>query len=230
MKVQLKLNGRTIRNPGGTLPRALHSQILKAVEKALRSEGFKLKKEMSSAIRSGDMDWKPVKPLTLALRKRFRRNKAPGVFFARFVRYAVGETEKGLTLKVGVFNPGFDMKGRKVKPLSRGIIANAERFARGFEFTADEEYRRGRIKAFLAAKGIDNWESLSKRRKRALKRQMAKLGVFVRKGAVIKAPPRPADTFLEKNKGRIEKELSWLLERALRNERWSKNWWEEVRF
>jgi len=122
------------------------------------------------------------------------------------------------------------MRGAKVKPLSRGIIANAERFARGFEFTADERYRRARIKAFLAAKGVDDWGSLSKRRKAALKRQMAKLGVFVRKGATIKAPPRPADTFLEKNKARIEKELNWLLERALRNEKWSKTWWEEVKF
>jgi len=95
MKVQFKLNGRTIHNPGGTLSRALHSQIIRAVEKAMRSEGYKLKKEMSSAIRSGDMGWKPVKPLTLALRKRFRRNKAPGVFFAQFVRYAVGETGRG---------------------------------------------------------------------------------------------------------------------------------------
>ncbi len=230
MKIQFKLGGRTVQNPGGTLSRALHSQILRAVEKALRSEGFKLKRDMSSAIKSGSMDWKPVKPLTLALRKRFRRNKAPGIFFAQFVRYAVGKTEKGFTLKVGVFTPGFSMKGAKVKPLSRGIIANAERFAKGFEFTADEKYRRGRIKAFLAAKGIEDWESLSKRRKAALKRQMAKLGVFVRKGAVIKAPPRPADTFLEKNRGRIERELNWLLEKALRNEKWSKNWWEEVRF
>ena len=230
MNIQFKLDGKAVQNPGGALSRTLHSQILRAVEKALRSEGFKLKRDMSSAIKSGDMDWKPVKPLTLVLRKRFRRNKAPGVFFAQFVRYAVGKTEKGFTLKVGVFNPGFSMRGAKVKPLSRGIIANAERFARGFEFRADEEYRRARIRTFLAAKGIDDWESLSKRRKAALKRQMAKLGVFVRKGAVIKAPPRPADTFLEKNKGRIEKELSWLLERAIRNERWSKNWWQEVSF
>ena len=230
MGVKLKLNGRTLRSPGGTLGRALNTQILKAVEKAFRSEGFKLKKDMEKAIKGGDMGWESPRPLTLALRKRFRRNKAPGVFFSRFVRYAVGDTGNGLTLKVGVFNPTSDMKGRRVKPLSKGIVANAERFARGFQFTADEKYRRGRIKAYLASRGIDNWESLSKRRKRALKRQMAKLGVFVRKGAVIKAPPRPAEPFLDKNKSRIEKELNWLVERSLKNEKWSKTWWEEVNF
>lgn len=231
MSVEVKVNGKTVRGDMGVrLGRALHSQILAAVEKAFRSEGYKLKKEMEEAIKNNQMGWTPVKPLTLALRKRFRRDKAPGRFFAQFVRYAVGHTDRGLVLKVGVFNPGFDMRGGRVKPLSKGIIANAERFARGFEFTADEEYRRGRIKAFLAAKGIDDWESLSKRRKKALKRQMRKLGVFVRRGTTIKAPPRPAEPFFEKNRERIEKELSWLIGKALRQEKWSKSWWEEVRF
>ena len=231
MGVEIKINGHKIRgNLGGTFSRALRSEILTAVEKAFRSEGYRLKKEMASAIRSGDMGWKPVKPLTLILRKRYRRNRAPGVFFAQFVRYAVGKTENGLTLKVGVFNPGFSMRGVKVKPLSKGIIANAERFARGFEFTADEEYRKARIKAFLSVKGIDDWKSLSKRRKKALKRQMARLGVFVRKGALIKAPSRPAETFLDSRKERISKELNWLVDKALKGQKWSKRWWEEVRF
>ena len=230
MGVRIKIEGKTVRNPGSTLGRALHSQILKAVEKALRSEGFKLKKDMTQAIKNNEMEWEPVKPLTLKLRKRYKRKPAPGYYFYRFTRYAVGRTEDGLTLRVGVFNPGADMKGRKVKPLSKGLIANAERFARGFEFTADEKYRRARIKAFLSASGVDDWESLSRRRKRALKRKMAELGVFVRKGAIIKAPPRPADSFLQKNQSRIEKELNWLVDKALKNEKWQKNWWEEVSF
>lgn len=230
MGIKIKIGGKTVRNPGSTLGRALHSQMLKAVEKALRSEGYKLKRDMTQAIKNNEMEWEPVKPLTLKLRKRYKTKPAPGYYFYRFIRYAVGKTDDGLTLKVGVFNPGTDMKGKKVKPLSRGIIANAERFARGFEFTADEKYRRARIKAFLSAAGVADWKELSKRRKKALKRRMEELGVFVRIGAQIKAPPRPADTLLEKNQEKIEKEINWLVSKALKGEKWSRKWWEEVKF
>lgn len=222
MSVTLKLEGRRI--DGARFGRALEKTITKAVEKAFRSEGFRLKQEMSQDIKANRMSWAPVSPYTLALRKRFRRDKAPGRFFAQFVRYAVEGEGENLRLRVGVLNaPG-------IKPLSRGILARSEKFATGFQFTATEKYRKARIKAFLASRGIDDWSSLSKRRKRALKRMMTKLGVFVRKGTTIKAPPRPADPFLEKQRARIRKELDWLLDRALKGEKWSKSWWEEVRF
>ncbi|MCD6489432.1 MAG: hypothetical protein J7K20_01730, partial [Thermodesulfobacterium sp.] len=94
---------------------AVNKMVLKATQKSLKSLGYRLKVDMSNAIRTGQMGWAPIRAMTLALRKRFKNTIFPGVYYARFTRYAVLEEGTRFNLKVGVFNPpGLKSLGKSI--------------------------------------------------------------------------------------------------------------------
>ena len=201
---------------------AVNKMVLKATQKSLKSLGYRLKVDMSNAIRTGQMGWAPIRAMTLALRKRFKNTIFPGVYYARFTRYAVLEEGTRFNLKVGVFNPP------GLKSLGKSIIAGAGRLVRGWKTVATERTRKRLIAQFLGAKGI-KWKDLSKEQKRQLRNKMRKLGLLVRTGTVMKAPPRPTDIYLKATQNRTQNEFSYLLSKALKGEKWPRKWWLEVK-
>lgn len=200
----------------------------KGLEKALRIEGYRLKQEMAQAIKEDQMGWSKPSPLTLEMRKRYKRKRVAGIYFARFVRYAVGERNGQKALRVGVLNPKYALFGEKVKPLSKSLIANAERFAKGWSYTISKEDIRKRIKAYLKAKNI-RWEDLTPRQKKRLKQKMKKLGIIKKPGSISKAPPRPVESFLKDRKKEIYRNLHYLYKKALSGEKIPDRWWEKMK-
>jgi hypothetical protein len=200
--------------------------VEKSIERATRSEGFRLKKTMESSVKGGQMGWGSVSPFTKATRKRYKTGP-PGVWFRQFVRYGVGRDMRGdLTLKVGVFNPGPDIRGAKVRPLSKMIVGAAERFVSGSKQTVTQRVQRARIKKYLRAKHIE-YASLSPGRKKSLRKRMLKAGVFMKIGSVIKVPARTVDKFVRGQEGTIYRNIGNLFHKALRGERWAKDWWQK---
>ena len=191
----------------------------KSMENAFKLVGFKLKKEMEADIKSDRMSWAKPSPLTLEMRKRYKRKPIAGLYFARFVRYRVDKGTNGFSLRVGVIDP------KKGKPLSRGIHATSERFVKGWSYTLKKEDIKKRIKAYLKAKG-KNWDSLSPRQKKNLREKMKKLGVIAKPGKVVKAPPRPVEPFLRKRENEIKRDLTQLYKRKLKGEKIPANWWQ----
>jgi len=198
----------------------------KAIERATRSEGFRLKRTMETSVKGGQMGWGKVSPFTKATRKRYKSGP-PGVWFRQFVRYGVGRDLRGdLTLKVGIFNPGPDIRGAKVRPLSKMIIGAAERFVSGSRQTISRKIQRGRVKKYLRAKNIES-SALSPGRRKSLRKRMFKAGVFVRIGSVLKTPARTVDRFVRGQESTIYRNIGNLFHKALRGERWSKDWWQK---
>ena len=199
--------------------------VEKSIEKATRSEGFRLKKTMETSVKSGQMGWGKVSPFTKATRKRYKSGP-PGIWFRQFVRYGVGRDLRGdLTLKVGVFNPGSDIRGAKVRPLSKMVIGAAERFTQGSRQTVSRKIQRARIKKYLRAKNIE-FSSLTPGRRKSLRKRMLHVGVFVRLGSVLKIPARTVDKFVRGQEAAIYRNIGNLFHKALRGEKWSKDWWQ----
>ena len=198
--------------------------VRKALEKALRSESFRLKRELSSYMRRSP-DWPALHPFSRAVRK-YKRG-GPGAWFARFTRYAVGWTRGGLKAEIGVLNPSASMRGRGGRPLSRMILAAASRFAGGHQETLSLKGQRAMVGRFLAAKRR-RWSEMSPRQKRLWRRKLAKEGALFRVGTVLRTPARDLHDFAEREKPHIIRNVAWLFARAIKGERYSKTWWEEV--
>jgi len=197
-------------------------RVQKALSRAMKSEGYRLKEEMATAIRTGAMGWSPIHPFTRALRK-YRKGGPPGIWFSRFVRYGVNPVGSGFDLRVGVFNP----QG-SVKALSRTVLLAAERFASGWTEVVTLRAQRKRVARYLAAKRKD-WEAMSRRQKRTWRRKMLREGALVRVGTVLKSPPRPMDPFLHARRHRIVKDIDWLFSQAVEGKRYARDWWKERR-
>ena len=198
----------------------LGPRVERALERAMKSEGYRLKQEMSDAIRQNAMGWPPIHPYTRALRK-YRKSGPPGIWFSRFVRYGVGRGPDGMKLEVGVFNPDATVK---VKPLSRTVIAGSERFVRGWTEVVTLRAQRKRVARYLMAKRRQ-WKMMSPRQKRIWREKMAREGVLVRVGTVLRAPSRPMDPFLRRQRQRISSNIEWLFDKAVRGERYARDWW-----
>jgi len=204
--------------------KGLGPRVERALERAMKSEGYRLKQEMSDAIRQNAMGWPPIHPYTRALRK-YRKSGPPGIWFSRFVRYGVGRGPDGMKLEVGVFNPDATVK---VKPLSRTVIAGSERFVRGWTEVVTLRAQRKRVTRYLAAKRKD-WKTMSRQQKRAWRRKMLREGALVRVGTVLRSPPRPMDPFLHAQRYRIVRNIDWLFSQAVEGKKYSRNWWKERR-
>ena len=98
---------------------------------AAKSEGYRLKKEMSRYIRShGRGTWKPYAPLTKKLRKY-----GAARWFARFTRYEVVSRGNEVFIRVGIFPS-------RVQPPSREVIRGARLLASGYEFPVTRSYQK----------------------------------------------------------------------------------------
>jgi len=197
-------------------------RVRKALSRAMKSEGYRLKEEVATAIRTGTMGWSPIHPFTRALRKS-RKGGPPGVWFSRFIRYGVNPVGSSFDLRVGVFNPPGG-----VKALSRTVLLAAERFASGWTEVVTLRAQRKRVTRYLAAKRKD-WRTMSRQQKRAWRRKMLREGALVRVGTVLRSPPRPMDPFLHAQRYRIVRNIDWLFSQAVEGKKYSRNWWKERR-
>ena len=96
----------------------------KALENAMRSEGFRLKKVMENYIRSwGESGWPPAAPISQVLRK-----KQEDFWLARFTRYWVSRSKGDLVLRVGIFR---GVRAKAFQAPSKEVVKAARKFARG---------------------------------------------------------------------------------------------------
>ncbi len=209
----------------------LANKFDKSVKNALEIIGYRLKKEMEEDIKNDRMFWAKPTPLTLRMRKKYKRDNAAGVYFAKgagdeksFIRYRVDKNENtGYSLRVGVIDPP---EGKKAKPLSKSIKVNQQKFAQGFSFAATREFIRKRIKAYIKATRGTEWSKLSKRQKKNVKKELLQYGVVKKVGSIVKAPPRPIEPFLWKRRKWIEEKFYELYKKKLKGEYIPNDWWK----
>ncbi len=207
--------------------RNLAKGFSKSMENAMKMVGFRLKVEMEEDIKNDRMGWDKPSPLTLKLRKRFKKDNVSGIYFAKgagsgksFIRYRIDKDDSGYSLKVGVIDPG------KGKGLSKSLKVNSEKFAQGWQYTVTEKVNRARIKTYVERTRKKSWKQLSKKQKENVRKELIKYGVVKKVGKIVKAPPRPMDTFTGKREKWILESIEKLYARKLKGEEIPNDWWK----